>query len=112
MIFRTAYGLDFNPEKTWAVEWGFTTEDRNGNEYIYWSIWKRYTSQRRMLQALKMHKENEYTYSVSLDGGKTYKTRDYYHRPVHVYYDYEINNLCEQSLREYKLKQLLDKNNV
>jgi len=110
MILKTIHEQEFNTEKVWAVEWGFTTEDINGNPYTYWSIWKKYTSQRRMLQALEMYKAQEHNCSVSLNGGKTWKTRTYLYRPVHVDYTWEYNNLCEQSLREYKLKQLVDKN--
>jgi hypothetical protein len=111
MILRTRYGQDFNPDKVWAVEWGFESETRNGEKYIYWSVWNKYTTQRRMLQGLKDLKYNDDSYSrVSNDGGKTYKIRKYYYRPVHINYDYELKNLCDKSLREYKLKQLLEKN--
>lgn len=113
MILRTKYGLDFNPDKIWAVEWGITTEDRHGNEYIYWSICKKYISQRRMLQALEMYKIQKPTHSkISLNGGKTWKIRHHYFRPIHVEYTYELSNICDKSLREYKLKQLLEKNNI
>ena len=90
MVLRTKWGNNFNTEKIWGVEIGFNHKGK-----MYWSIWNRYLSQRRMLQALGDFKKFDPKYP---------------YRPVHINYDWEMKNLDEQSLREYKISLLLNKN--
>lgn len=94
MILRTKNGRDFNTDKIWAIEYGMNMQQANGNTHTYWFVWKKYTTQRRMLQALYMLR----------------KTTKSIYRPIHYNYSDEMYNLCEKSSREYKLKQLLEKN--
>jgi len=96
MRLRTTYGYDFNCSRIWGIE--FTTMSpydlpncKRGE--IYWSGYSRYTSQRRMLQALKQLKE--------IGDVK------YFYRPVHIYYDYELANLDKKSQREYNFSKLM-----
>jgi len=96
MKLRTTYGYDFNCSKIWGIELGSIMQyDLPGCKKgeIYWSIYSRYASQRRMLQALKQFKEE-------ID-------EKYFYRPVHIDYSYELSNLDDKSQREYNLNRLL-----
>ncbi len=107
MLIKDIYGNWRNPDYKWAVEARITyptSPSRIDRDFVYWFTWKKYKSQRAMLQALKHFKDNKESGSffngrMSNDGGKTWHESHWHFRPVH----YNIDT--EKFVRLPKIKQ-------
>ncbi len=78
-------GYKINTEKVWGIEFGFSEGQFDAPVYC-WHLWAKYTSQRRMLQALSdFRKQNPATLKTKKNGDWVQFFNHY--RPVHVNYN-------------------------